>query len=101
MHARKRMLSLLLSVMLSALLSACATSSPSPGAPSAEYRRPPLPGEARQPTPPNECKPSCTEGMSKLRQKLSDDLERLNAEFNSSLTKLTSPAAPASVPTTK
>lgn len=46
---------------------------------------PPLPPQARQPTPPSECLPSCSAGLTRLRTELLD-----------SLMKLTYPGSPAS-----
>lgn len=78
----------LLSVLLPMLVSACAQPSP----PSAVVPRAPflLPQEARQPTPPKECLPTCSEGLTRLRTELLD-----------SLTPATSPGSPASAPPTR
>ena len=71
------------------LVAACATSSlppvPAPAAPI-----PPLPAEARQPKPPSDCLPTCSEGLMRLRNELLHTLQ-----------KLRSPAPPANAPTTR
>lgn len=85
MLVRKLLLSMALSVLLPMLVSGCAT--PSPPSVVVPSARVPLPGEARQPTPPSECLPTCSEGLTRLRIELLD-----------SLTKPTSPGTPASKP---
>lgn len=69
------------------LVAACATNSLSPVlAPAPSI--PPLPAEALQPKPPNECFPTCSAGLMKLRN-----------ELRGMLTKPASPASPAKGPT--
>lgn len=88
----KRTRSLLLLLPLVMLASACAPLKPDSAQPSASGRAPvpSLPQAARQPTPPSECLPTCSDGLTKLRNELLD-----------SLTKAASPVSPASAPTTR
>lgn len=73
------------------LAAGCASRSPvSPPVVVQPARIPPLPAQARQPTPPSECLPTCSAGLMRLRTELLD-----------LLTRPTAPAAPASAPTTR
>ncbi len=68
------------------LLAGCAKQlQPLPPPPSQGVRLTPLPSSARQPTPPPECLPTCTAGLTRER----DSSREL-------LTNATSPAAPVS-----
>ena len=76
-------------LLLPLLLTGCASvSQPSP--PVRPALIPPLPAEARQPVPPPICSPTCSAGLTTLRDKL------LHL-----LTPPTAPAQPASGPTTR
>ncbi len=80
----------LMLLALPMLVSACAgVSQPSPPVVVPPPAIPPLPTEARQPTPPPICSPTCSAGLMRLRTELLD-----------TLTRLTSPAEPASAHTT-
>lgn len=76
---------------LALLVSGCATNSllPEPASAPQPVVIPELVQEARQPTPPAICSPSCSEGLTRLRKELLD-----------SLTQPTSPVKPASGSTT-
>ena len=89
MKARKtwKGLALLLLPLLT-LASGCATNSP-PSVAVDSPRIPPLPEAARQPTPPKECSPTCSEALTKRRKESLD-----------TLMKLESPAVPAKPRTT-
>lgn len=71
---------LLLAMLLMPLLlgSACAPQKPDSAQPSLQGRAPvpALPQEARQPTPPSVCSPTCSEGLTRLRTELLDSLTR-------------------------
>lgn len=75
--------------LLLMLLSACGHDSPL-RRPPAVPEVPPLPQAARQPERPPICKPTCTEGLTRLRMELLD-----------SLTVPPSPEKPASAPTAR
>ncbi len=75
--------------LLLMLASGCAQLSPPPAAVVPPPRVPPLPSEARQPTQPKECLPTCSAALTKLR-----------TELLHTLTQPGSPARPASAPTT-
>ena len=66
----------LLPLLLALLVSGCATNSPLPAPQTEPPRNPPLPMEARQPTPPEACLPTCKEGWLKLRTELSNLLTK-------------------------
>lgn len=85
-------LPLLLPLLLAMLVCACAPLNPGSAQPSQQSRAPvpPLPTEARQPTPPPICLPTCKEGLTTLRIELLD-----------SLTKAAAPGSPASASTTR
>lgn len=87
-NARPSRLAPMLSMLL-LLLSACAGDSPllQPIPAVAIPLIPPLPPAARQPPTPPECSPSCSAGLTRLRESLLG-----------SLTSAGSPAAPASGP---
>ncbi len=75
---------LLLAMLLMPLLlgSACAPQKPDSVPPSQLGRAPvpPLPTEARQPTPPSVCLPTCLEGLTKLRMELLDSLTKAGGQ---------------------
>lgn len=83
---------LLLLLPLVMLASACAPLKPDSAQASASARAPvpPLPLEARQPTPPSVCLPTCSEGLTRLR-----------TELLNSLTQAAVPGSPASASTTR
>lgn len=87
---KKRMRPLWLLLPLLMLVCACAPLKPVSASASEYAPVPPLPGEARQPTPPPECLPKCSVGLTRLR-----------TELLNSLTKAESPVSPASAPTTR
>lgn len=75
-------------VACAVLLQACASNSPQHVPVAVQAAQvPPLPTQARQPTPPPICLPTCSDGLTKLYRELQD-----------SLTRLTTPASPASAP---
>lgn len=77
-------------VVLSLLMSACGASLPvSPPGPVQRAQIPPLPASARQPLPPSQCLPDCSNSAASDAQSSRD-----------MLTRLASPAKPASAPTT-
>lgn len=86
----RRLAALLLLPLL--LVSACAPLKPNSAQPSQPGRAPvpPLPTEARQPTPPSVCLPTCNDGLTRLRTQLLD-----------LLTKAGEPGSPASASTTR
>lgn len=88
MPAKKRIRPWLPLVTLLLLASGCAHNSPH--LPETAPDIPVLPQEARQPKPPPECSPSCSEGLTRLR-----------SEWLDMLMKLGSPEPPASAPTTR
>lgn len=91
MPGRKPMLWKLLALALLMLVGGCATNSPPPVlVPAPSPAIPPLPAEARQPKPPIECLPTCSEGLMRLRKELLRTLQQLH-----------SPAKPANAPTTR
>lgn len=85
---------LLLAMLLMPLLlgAACAPQKPDSAQPSQQGRAPvpALPQEARQPTPPSVCSPTCSEGLTRLRTQLLD-----------SLTGAAAPGSPANASTTR
>ena len=75
-------------LLLVLLVTACATPSPPPAPVVVQPARiPPLPQEARQPTPPSDCSPTCSAGLTRLR-----------SELQNMLTPPAPPAEPASGP---
>lgn len=88
----KRPLRLLPPLLLLTLVCGCAPLKPDSAQPSASERAPvpALPSQARQPKPPSDCLPTCSDGLTRLRTESLD-----------SLTKAASPVSPASAPTTR
>ena len=80
----------LLLPLLATLLTACAATPPALPVLVKPNPVPPLPAQARQPSPPAICLPTCSDGLTRLRGSL-----------QSTQTAPASPGSPASVSTTR